>query len=285
MQRLLYLPLVLCCLLNAEEAPKAPTAHASVPSMEKLTQWVSDLGNDDFTIREAADKNLKLNSTLAIPFLKAALPKASDLEHKKRIEWMLNLYDGTGPEVNGLCVKLILKKAVVAIGEKAEFNVLYLNRTEKPLILCLGYKGGVIQLVQIEEDKELPVKSSGGRGSLGNAAGPRPSYIEIPAQSVYQQSLKIWVQDEALSKSHAEQDNHLGIGSGADIEPHIVLPAAGTYRIRMLTHKNLLRVKSGDNEITYTGPQGPFQSSADQWAGQARSNEVELTLKSADAKP
>ena len=82
--RILALALLTCfAAVGAEEQPAS-----SAPSTEQLDKWASELGADDFNVREEAQKNLAAAGQAAVPALKKAA-KSKDPEMRVRAERLL----------------------------------------------------------------------------------------------------------------------------------------------------------------------------------------------------
>ena len=132
--RNLFLLLMLLCAnaLHAENA-KERAVDPGLPGLE----WISRLASQDTSEQALATRQLKKLGVKGVPAMKAALERTEDEEYKTRLTELVQRYEGAGEAVNGLAVKVTAPSEVYAHG-MLRLRVVYLNQTEKPLVVRVG---------------------------------------------------------------------------------------------------------------------------------------------------
>jgi WD40 repeat protein len=64
------------------------------PDNPRYARWIADLDDDRFAVRDKASRTLESAGEAAVPALRQALPKAPSLEARRRIERLLQRWDG-----------------------------------------------------------------------------------------------------------------------------------------------------------------------------------------------
>jgi hypothetical protein len=72
----------------------------ATPAREKISQWIADLDNDEFAVRERADKELLKAGNQAKALMQDALEANPSLEQKRRLQRILQVLSkgGVDPE-------------------------------------------------------------------------------------------------------------------------------------------------------------------------------------------
>lgn len=102
----------------------------------QITEFIADLGHEEFPRREAAFKALDAAKEQVAPEVEAALAQASGAEMKKSLA-LLNRKHGR----NGLILKIEAKKRSFRVDQKTEWKIILENKSGGDLNVWVGHTG------------------------------------------------------------------------------------------------------------------------------------------------
>ncbi|MCK6470985.1 MAG: hypothetical protein L6R28_04495 [Planctomycetes bacterium] len=299
-RRPLFVPLLaLACAACASDAPLKPNENSEATT-RKIAAYIADLDSDDFVKREEAVKGLIETGEPAVAPLKQALKeKERSPEFAARALKVVELYELSSPETNGIVCALEADRKAVKPGESVVLTVSLANRGERDLLLYVGesnwgnkfecgYAVCRVTTKGVGAERELVYLASVDM-LMSCKFGNHRLYARLPAGETKSYRCKVHFDQAYVGSNGEKRGSEPGLSLGDDRGAFLAAPMEGTVRLSVIhsvvADKRGLAIDNGDDcsidGIFRQKVEAKDLEGLEAWSGELRSNDVKIAIEPA----